>query len=535
MADLPYRQQQGKEAFSPSHGKEALTSTQTREPYSPQRDSVSPIHGNEGSPRCFNNSSNLKEAHNAKKESLTNLVEGSAGNMGGKKSRIPDIRNRSSPGREVAEQLKTNSASRLPVIGSKNSIPAPSKLPTSPSRIPTAPSSAANSSRRKSSMESLSGEDVEEGSAGGCDPSSTSISPPLALPSSSSSPTRSSSNSLSSSSSSPHKRGREQEIPHSKMRRTSPDGESVSPSKTRRPSPSKIPVAGAYIQGKTPNSSSNEDFMTPKGPQRDPWNPVQVLRPSPSTQSEMFATAPESEGEDWEGGRGGWEEEWGAGEGLAVCEGGEGFVPCEPLPRDPQTQLKKGTHVDKESETTHTKSGSNMQKEYRKENDQTSRTLAANHGASPDRIPQLSWSLSREDTPTRPKDMEPLIPPEDPCFERRLSEDPSMERRPSMSSEDSCPAFRPSQSTSMLPNPSSSGDTASAPHRATQSTSRLPFLPLNNGTKQHLTCFFSKVFSIYEGSSSSGSGSNDSDSSEGGGKRRKNFEVLPRFFSFSAF
>ena len=497
VADLPYRQQQGKEAFSPSHGKEALTSTQTREPYSPQRDSVSPIHGNEGSPRCFNNSSNLKEAHNAKKESLTNLVEGSAGNMGGKKSRIPDIRNRSSPGREVAEQLKTNSASRLPVIGSKNSIPAPSKLPTSPSRIPTAPSSAANSSRRKSSMESLSGEDVEEGSAGGCDPSSTSISPPLALPSSSSSPTRSSSNSLSSSSSSPHKRGREQEIPHSKMRRTSPDGESVSPSKTRRPSPSKIPVAGAYIQGKTPNSSSNEDFMTPKGPQRDPWNPVQVLRPSPSTQSEMFATAPESEGEDWEGGRGGWEEEWGAGEGLAVCEGGEGFVPCEPLPRDPQTQLKKGTHVDKESETTHMKSGSNMQKEYRKENDQTSRTLAANHGASPDRIPQLSWSLSREDTPPRPKDMEPLIPPEDPCFERRLSEDPSMERRPSMSSEDSCPAFRPSQSTSMLPNPSSSGDTASAPHRATQSTSRLPFLPLNNGTKQHLTCFFFKsIFHI---------------------------------------
>ena len=30
-------------------------------------------------------------------------------------------------------------------------------------------------------------------------------------------------------------------------------------------------------------------------------------------QSEMFATAPESEGEEWEGGRAGWEEEWGAG------------------------------------------------------------------------------------------------------------------------------------------------------------------------------------------------------------------------------
>merc|ERR1719381_163406 len=143
-------------------------------------------------------------------------------------------------------------------------------------------------------MESLSGEEVEESMV---HPSSSSISPPLALPSLSSSPTRSSSNSLSSSSSSPHKRGREQEIPHSKMRRTSPDGESVSPSKTRRPSPSKIPVAGAYIHGKTSNSSSNEDFMTPKGPQRDPWNQERGLRPSPSTQSEMFATAPESEGE----------------------------------------------------------------------------------------------------------------------------------------------------------------------------------------------------------------------------------------------
>ena len=82
--------------------------------------------------------------------------------------------------------------------------------------------------------------------------------------------------------------------------------------------------------------------------------------------------------------------------------------------------------------------------------------------------------------------MEPLIPPEDPSFERRSSEDPTFERRPSMSSEDSSSsAFRPSQSTSQLPNPSSSGDTSGAPHRATQSTSRLPFLPLNNGT-QHI-------------------------------------------------
>ena len=70
---------------------------------------------------------------------------------------------------------------------------------------------------------------------------------------------------------------------------------------------------------------------------RDPWNPDRGLRPSPSTQvsskvigfyleclikifqSEMFATAPESEGEEWEGGRGGWEEEWGAGIKILHC------------------------------------------------------------------------------------------------------------------------------------------------------------------------------------------------------------------------
>ena len=109
-----------------------------------------------------------------------------------------------------------------------------------------------------------------------------------------------------------------------------------------------------------------------------------------------------------------------------------------------------------------------------------------------------------------------------------------------MSSEDSSsPAFRPSQSTSQLPNPSSSADTSAAPHRATQSTSRLPFLPLNNGTQhktQNLICGFDHfeflclyiyyLYSIKDGSSSSGS--NDSDSSEERGKRRKNFEVLPR-------
>ena len=231
-------------------------------------------------------------------------------------------------------------------------------------------------------------------------PSSTS--PPLPPPSSSpSSATRSSSNSLSSSSSSPHKRGREQEVPHSKMRRTSPDGESVSPSKTRRPSPSKIPVAGAYIQGKASNSSSNEDFATPKAAQKDPWNQDRDgLKPSPSTQSEMFATAPESEGEEWEGGRGAWEEEWGAGElqsvsqklfcqpsaisgeGLAVCEGGEGFVPCEPLPRDPHTQQSVRGAAEEERGESNFKS--KPPRTEKKNNDLVSNT-AANHQTSPDR------------------------------------------------------------------------------------------------------------------------------------------------------
>jgi len=489
VADLPHRQQ-GREALAPN--KDPLSLDQDKETFNhgQAREASHSIKLGKGSP----SKNNFVEGGGTDNPQLVNKE-----NLGGKKSRIPDIRNRCSPARDVAEPLKTSSASRIPMIGSKGTVPAPSRLPTSPSRIPTAPSSTGSFSTRKS-MESLSGEDVD----GGLLPSSTS--PPLPPPSSSpSSATRSSSNSLSSSSSSPHKRGREQEVPHSKMRRTSPDGESVSPSKTRRPSPSKIPVAGAYIHGKASNSSSNEDFTTPKAAQKDPWNQDGVgLKPSPSTQSEMFATAPESEGEDWEGGRGAWEEEWGAGEGLAVCEGGEGFVPCEPLPRDLHTQqLVRGAAEEESEESDFKSKPPRLEKE---DNHLVSKT-AANHQTSPDRVPQLSWSLSREDTPSRPKDLEPLIPSGNPSSERRSSEDPLLERRPSMSSDSSScsPAFRTSQSTSVLPDPiSSSGDSN---HRTTQSASRLPFLPLHN-----------------DGSTSSGS--NDSDSSEGGGKRRKNFEAF---------
>ena len=105
VADLPYRQQQGKEAFSPNHGKEALNPAQARELYSPARESVSPNQGNEGSSKSFHNPTNLKEvsnANNAKKENFagSSMGEGSPGNsqmfnkenIGGKKSRIPDIR-----------------------------------------------------------------------------------------------------------------------------------------------------------------------------------------------------------------------------------------------------------------------------------------------------------------------------------------------------------------------------------------------------------------------------------------------------------
>ena len=106
VADLPYRQQQqGKEAFNPNHGKEALNPAQARELYSPARESVSPNHGTEDSSKFFNNPTNLKEslsANKAKKDSFvsSNMGEGSPGNsqvvnkenIGGKKSRIPDIR-----------------------------------------------------------------------------------------------------------------------------------------------------------------------------------------------------------------------------------------------------------------------------------------------------------------------------------------------------------------------------------------------------------------------------------------------------------
>ena len=73
-----------------------------------------------------------------------------------------------------------------------------------------------------------------------------------------------------------------------------------------------------------------------------------------------------------------------------MCEGGEGFVPCEPLPRDPQTLMKKGPHDENGDGTVGAERGqqkreANTQREELKDNDQTSRVPAANNRSSPDR------------------------------------------------------------------------------------------------------------------------------------------------------
>ena len=147
--------------------------------------------------------------------------------------------------------------------------------------------------------------------------------------SSESSGARSSSNSSSSSScSSPHKRGREPCVPPAKMRRTSPDGESVSPAKTRRPSPSKIPIAGSYVPVKTPNYSDGQDFFTPRG------QAVRDMKSSRGSQSELFHTAQESEDGDQCCDLVG-----GGGEGLAESELAEDFEKSDNFPR-------KGLHLE---------------------------------------------------------------------------------------------------------------------------------------------------------------------------------------------
>ena len=71
-----------------------------------------------------------------------------------------------------------------------------------------------------------------------------------------------------------------------------------------------------------------------------------------------------------------------SGEGLAVCEGGEGFVPCEPLPRDLHTQqLVRGAAEEESEESDFKSKPPRLEKE---DNHLVSKT-AANHQTSPDR------------------------------------------------------------------------------------------------------------------------------------------------------
>jgi len=391
-------------------------------------------------------------------------VESSQSSHNSRKSRIPDIRSKVSPTKDIQDvdggyksdhsTKSAGSGSRIPVSRLPTS---PSRIPTTPSRIPTIPPSPSRIPLR-SSVESLSAEELDWESK------EFSASPRHGGPTNafiagdelrgrSSSDTRSSSNS--SSSSSPHKRGRDPEVPPSKMRRTSPDGESVSPSKTRRPSPSKIPIAGSYV--KTSNSSSNEDFLTPRGPLRDPWSDRSSdrdLKSSFSVQSELFQTAQESEG---------GEEfcDLGGGEAMAECDVAGDFLSKEALPR-------KALHLDLGSKIPAPKT----------------RIPTAPFSAPVRTIPELNWSIAKEEQP--PKN----------CYNQS----------PTRQSDNN---FRGSQSTSRLPDPQGDGDCSPLIHRPAHSTSRLPFLPLKEG-----------------GSSGSSTDSDGSTGDKERGRRKKNFEAF---------
>eukprot|EP00092_Neocalanus_flemingeri_P012541 GFUD01013516.1.p1 GENE.GFUD01013516.1~~GFUD01013516.1.p1 ORF type:complete len:1256 (-),score=334.06 GFUD01013516.1:289-4056(-) len=381
-----------------------------------------------------------------------------------RKSRIPDIRSKISPTKEIQDadggyrsdhsNKSAGSANRIPVARLPTS---PSRIPTTPSRIPTIPPSPSRIPLR-SSVESLSAEELDweskeySGSPRHRGPTNAFMAGDE-LRGRSSSDTRSSSNS--SSSSSPHKRGRDPEVPPSKMRRTSPDGESVSPSKTRRPSPSKIPIAGNYV--KTSNSSSNEDFVTPRGPLRDPWSDRSSdrdLKSSFSVQSELFQTAQESEGV----------EEFcdlGGGEAMAECDVAGDFLSKEALPR-------KALHLELGSKIPAPKT----------------RAPTAPNSAPIRTIPELNWSIAKDDQP--PKN----------CFSQS----------PTRHSDNH---FRGSQSTSQLPDPQGDGGCSPPTQRPAHSTSRLPFLPLKEG-----------------GSSGSSTDSDGSTGDKDRGRRKKNFEAF---------
>jgi len=384
------------------------------------------------------------------------------------RSKIPDIRTKISPSKEIQDVdggYKSDHSSKSGGSGARmaSSTSSPgarmssSRIPVSPARIPSTPSRIP----LRSSVESLSAEELDweakefhtmSRRLGG---SGNAFMGSEEMRGRASSETRSSSNS--SSSSSPHKRGRDPEVPPAKMRRTSPDGESVSPAKTRRPSPSKIPIAGGYVV-KTANSSSNEDFSTPRGPVRDPW----LERPSDrdmkgsySVQSELFHTAQESEdGDEF------CDLVGGGGEGLAESELAEDFDKSENFPR------KKGLHLDLGSRIPPPKA----------------RIPGAPNSAPVRNIPELNWSIAKEEQSNK-----------------NISSDGRVSDR----------NIRGSQSTSRLPDPLTEGDCSPQAPRTNNSTSRLPFLPLKEG-----------------GSSGSSTDSDGSSGDKDRGRRKKNFEAF---------
>jgi len=395
-----------------------------------------------------------------------NISVESHSSQNSRRSRIPDIRTKISPTKDIQDidggyksdhsTKSTGSGTRIPTSRLPTSPP---RIPTTPSKIPTIPPSPSRIPLR-SSVESLSAEELDweakefhmSRRLGG---SNNAFMGSEELRGRTSSETRSSSNS-SSSGSSPHKRGRDPEVPPSKMRRTSPDGESVSPSKTRRPSPSKIPIAGSYV--KTSNSSSNEDFLSPRGALRSSWQDGGCegdMKGSYSVQSELFHTAQESEdGDDFCDLVG-----VGGGEGLAECELAEDFSNSEKVTR-------KGLHLDLGSKIPPPKA----------------RIPGAPNSAPVRTIPELNWSIAKEEKN-----------PRNSASDDRISDS----------------KFRGSQSTSRLPDTLVEEDCSPISHRPTNSTSRLPFLPLKEGA-------------------SSGS-STDSDGSCGDkdrGRRKKNFEAF---------
>ena len=204
------------------------------------------------------------------KENVYSGGGSAGGELGsGKKSRIPDIRSKISPARDVhigdvdggyksdhSAKSGVSSSSRIPATSSSKQSRLPSVITTPTSRIPSSGSGSriptlSGSSPVKQSTVRSSTESLDDLDWDG-DTGVTGVTGVRSQVRHRRSPGQDEVSDLtlssSSSSYSPHKR------------RTSPDGESTSPTKSRRDtrggSPSKIPIAGAYLRG------SQEDLLT---------------------------------------------------------------------------------------------------------------------------------------------------------------------------------------------------------------------------------------------------------------------------------